>query len=99
MPLFTAAASIYKSGHYWTSGAFGEASEIVGHEFFAPLNRTCGVCYLDENSACVRDCTNCPPGQPPNGCTEFTLTCRPERFNTPVLLNWRSTGDPNRERQ
>ena len=79
MPLFTAAASIYKSGHYWTSGAFGEASEIVGHEFFAPLNRTCGVCYLDENSACVRDCTNCPPGQPPNGCTEFTLTCRPDQ--------------------
>jgi hypothetical protein len=36
----------------------------------------CGRCYVDEAGVCVTDCTECPPGQKPNGeCEYFTKEC------------------------
>ena len=40
-----------------------------------PAFRSCGSCYLDETGSCVRDCTTCAPGQPPDGCQDFTRPC------------------------
>ena len=81
-PGFTAENSVYKaSSRYYSRAALAKIEGVISQQFPLPVSRfpgsvTCDpVCYLDETGACVRDCTNCPPGQLPDGCQDFTRPC------------------------
>jgi hypothetical protein len=60
------------------NGAFVSPALLGVPRPFAPFpgSRSCGLCYLDDTGACVRDCTICPPGPQPDGCTDVTVSCR-----------------------
>jgi hypothetical protein len=92
-PGFTAEDSLYRTrGHYYMSAAVAQAQGAMLQESsllaslgvplrglsLPPSGRTCDqICHLDETGACVRDCTICPPGQPADGCQDFTEPCSP----------------------
>jgi hypothetical protein len=85
IPRFTAEISLSKaSGHYYTHVALTQVDGVMLQEFFSqvtPRVRRPGfvscdpMCHLDETGACVRDCTECPPGRLPDGCQDFTVPC------------------------
>jgi len=90
IPRFTAEISLYKtSGRYYTHVALTQAEGVILQEFSLSVTSqvrrpgfvSCDpMCHLDETGACVRDCTDCPSGQLPNGCQDFTRPCPPQRM-------------------
>lgn len=85
IPRFAAEASLYKArGHYHGARGFHRASGVVLARFGPirfpfPGGRYCGSCYRDAMGTCVRDCTYCPPGILPDGCSEWTMPCLPSQ--------------------
>ena len=85
LPGFAAESSVYRtSGHYQISSASEQAGGVILQELsFSPVLRHCGTCYLDPMLGCVRDCYACPPGRPPDGCSDWTERCDPSQCPSP----------------